>query len=97
MAKLPHPNDGLAEELVEFLEDGHLVCAHCGQRAKPNSMYAAEALSGDPLAALTGLSPETHPRYKLSVVICAVCGRELLIVRKWDYKRSLGEGDLRGD
>lgn len=97
MARLPHPDDGLAAELDEFLDDGHLVCSHCGQRARPHKMYAAEARSGDPLAALTGGPPEKHARYKLSVVVCAGCANESLFVRKWDYERdgdsSLGDPD----
>ncbi|MBL8564503.1 MAG: DUF4145 domain-containing protein [Hyphomicrobiaceae bacterium] len=82
MARITYPGDVLVDQLAEFLDDGYLICAHCGQRAKPHMMYSAVAMSGDPGAALTGRAPERHPRYQLSVVVCAGCGSESLFVRR---------------
>lgn len=92
MARIPHPHDGLTDELAKFLDEGRLICPHCGQKAKPEKLYGATAISGDPLGALTGGSPERHSRFSLAVAICAACGKESVFVRKWGYDRS-GHGD----
>ena len=63
MARLPHPNDGLASELAEFLDDGHLNCPHCGQRAKPHSMYAAEFILAPPSAWVEREAQALVPRF----------------------------------
>lgn len=92
MARIPHPHDGLSDQLAEFLDEGRLICPHCGQKAKPEKLYGATAISNDPLAAFTGVSQEQHSRFSLSVAICAACGKESVFVRKWGYDRS-GHGD----
>jgi hypothetical protein len=73
------------------------ICSALTAARGPNPIRCTrQAMSGDPLAAFTGRQPERHPRYKLSVVVCAGCAKESLFVRKWDYDRGGGDGDPDG-
>jgi hypothetical protein len=91
MPRFTNSDEDARRELGDKLEDGRLVCAHCGQCAVPPNVYIAKAFTQDVVAIATGGQQKQRPAYMLSIAICAVCGEENIFV-----KRSFFSSDADG-
>ena len=81
MPRLPHPMDGVMEDLEEHFEQGRWHCPACDNVATPETIYAGKAQFFDRKGLHAGPS-EKYPTFKLVAIICAACGKESLIVSK---------------
>lgn len=90
MPRFPRTGQISAEDIAPFVDGGRFECAHCRLRATAQALYGATAQSVSGALEALGQADQ-HPRFTITVAVCAGCDEATVLLRK--SKREFGAGD----
>lgn len=86
---LPILGEEARKDLADVLDEGRMICAHCGQVATPVKVINTTAHLSDFVGFVLG-TETVKQSYTMSIAVCAGCGEQNIFVKRWYLLRESG-------